>query len=91
MTRQCKNATCTAPAGPKTYCSRRCQLTARNVGERGQLPDIWIGMFTERAMIERCETLGITPRDLIINLLEAELAPQVGWEQLDFASNREAV
>jgi hypothetical protein len=82
--KQCKNPTCTAAAGAKSYCSRRCQLTTRNVGGRGQLPDIWVGMDTERALQQRADTLGITVRDLIVNLLEAEVAPLIGWDRLDF-------
>ena len=84
--RQCQNPTCTAPAGPKSYCSRRCQLTMGNVGCRGHLPDVWVGMDTERALQQRAETLGLTVRDLIVNLLEAEVAPLIGWDRLDFAA-----
>ena len=81
---QCKNPTCTAPAGPKSFCSRRCQTTMRNTGRpgHGQLPDIWVGMDTERALRQRAETLGLTVSDLIINLLEAEVAPIVGWDRM---------
>jgi hypothetical protein len=84
--KQCKNPTCTAVAGAKSYCSRRCQLATRNVAQsgRGQLPDIWVGMDTERALAQRADTLGITIRDLIVNLLEAEVAPLIGWDRLDF-------
>lgn len=81
----CANPTCTAPAGAKTYCSRRCQLAMRNVGGRGQLPDIWIGMDTERALHQRAATLGITVRDLIVNLLEPEIAQIAPWESIDLA------
>jgi hypothetical protein len=74
--KQCKNETCTQLTAT-TYCSRRCQLTTRNVGHRGQLPDIWVGMDTERSLRQRAETLNITVRDLIVNLLEREIVMHV--------------
>lgn len=75
--KQCKNPTCTAPAGAKTYCSRRCQLTMRNVGGRGQLPDIWVGMDTERVLRERADLLDLSVRELIIGLIESAFPPHV--------------
>lgn len=83
MTRQCKNATCTAQTS-STWCSRRCQNTARTRSNCGQLPDIWVGMDTERALRQCADTLGVTIRDLIVNLLEAEVAPLIGWDRLNF-------
>jgi hypothetical protein len=83
MRRQCANATCSQTAS-SMYCSRRCQLATRNVGHRVGLPDIRVGMDTERALIRRAQTLDITVRDLIVNLLEAEVGDVVGWDHLDF-------
>jgi hypothetical protein len=57
----------------------------RNTGRPGygQLPDIWVSMDTERRLIARAECLGITVRDLIVNLLEAEF----DWsDDMDFGA-----
>jgi hypothetical protein len=54
----------------------------RNSGRPGygQLPDIWVSMDTERALLERCRTLDLSLRDLIVNLLEQEVpTADFGW------------
>lgn len=79
----CRNDTCTQLTRT-TFCSRRCQLTTRNLGHRGQLPDIWVGMDTERAIQQRAALLDCTVRDLIVNLIEGEVAHIIGWDRLDF-------
>lgn len=81
--KRCRNDTCSMMTS-SAYCSRRCQLATRNVGHRVGLPDIRVGIDTERALIQRANTLGITVRDLIVNLLEAEVGQIIGWDKLDF-------
>jgi acyl-ACP thioesterase len=77
---QCANETCTAEAS-RTYCSRRCQLTTRNVGHRGQLPDIWVSMDTERKLRQRASERGLSMKDLMLNIIEEAF----NWEQIDLA------
>jgi hypothetical protein len=62
-------------------------LTTRNIGHRGQLPDIWVGMDTERALCERAGTLNLTVRDLVVNLIEAEMWSNDDRLELDFGQS----
>lgn len=58
----------------------------RNVGGRGQLPDIWVGMDTERALHRWADHLGWTVRDLIVSLLEVGFSEHMNTDdvELDF-------
>ena len=68
----CKNRTCSAQS-KTAYCSRRCQLAARNIDHRRALPDVRVDMDLYRLLATRADVLGLTVLDLMNNLIEAEV------------------
>lgn len=75
-TKQCSNETCTRSAARK-FCSRECQLSARNEGAYGrhrrQLPDLWVDMDLYWALQERAELLNLRVADVVLNAVEADV------------------
>lgn len=69
--RMCKNTTCSRVSA-STYCSPRCQAAMINVGHLVGLPDIRVGMDTERAIVARAEELGVPVRRLLLMVIERE-------------------
>lgn len=68
----CKNPTCDRPS-TSTYCSRLCQIAMRTATKGRQLNDTWVSMATWYRLSARADELGITVRDLMMNLIEAEV------------------
>jgi hypothetical protein len=70
--KSCAISTCSRPAKTK-FCSRECQLVDRNRDHCKMLFDLRVGMDLFRALEARAETLNMDVRDLVMNLLEAEV------------------
>ena len=67
----CKNNTCSR-VSERTYCSPRCQAAMVNVGHLVGLPDVRVGMDTDRAIRAAAEAQGIPVRRLLLMLVERE-------------------
>ena len=72
----CANETCTRHATRK-FCSRDCQLSARNQGAKGrhrrQLPDIWVDMDLYWLLVEQADATSMTVADVVLNAIEANV------------------
>ena len=86
---RCKNPTCDRPKGPKTYCSRECQLAMRTVSKGKQLPDLWLPMSVWHRVRQAAELEQMTISEFAIGCLTAEaeytektMGVDPGWEQL---------
>jgi hypothetical protein len=59
---ECKNPTCTNVKGPKTYCSRECQVAMRTRNKGHQIPDLWLGMDEWRMVKQAADREGLSVR-----------------------------
>lgn len=67
----CKNTSCSRKSA-LAYCSDRCRDTTRNRGHLGALPDVWVGMDTEREIRARAAAAGMTVAQLLLWAIERE-------------------
>lgn len=68
----CKNLTCSQPS-KLTYCSPRCkEIAGRCWDHLVGLPDVRVGMDTERAIRARAKAEGVSVKMLLLRLIEQE-------------------